>query len=60
MTGYLPLMQKGSNTHMHGLAIYVKEGLPFAWDLSQENTVDSHLYFRLALLHLLSYFFFLC
>ena len=22
---------------MHGLAIYVKEGLPFAWDLSLEN-----------------------
>ena len=51
MTGYLPVMQTGSNTHMHGLAIYVKEGLPFDWDLSQENTVDSHLYFRLALLH---------
>ena len=27
---YLPLIQKDSSTHMHGLAIYVKEGLPFA------------------------------
>ena len=45
---------------MHGLAVYVKEGLPFAWDLSLENSADSHLCFPLALLHSLSYFFFLC
>ena len=32
--GYLPLIQKDSDTHRHGLAVYVKEGLPFAWDLS--------------------------
>ena len=25
--GYLPLFQKVSITHMHGLAVYVKEGL---------------------------------
>ena len=24
--GYLPLIQKDSSTHMHGLAVYVKEG----------------------------------
>ena len=36
--GYLPLIQKDSSTHMHGLAVYVKEGLPFAWDLSLENS----------------------
>ena len=30
--GYLPLIQKDSSTHMHGLAVYVKEGFPFAWD----------------------------
>ena len=30
--GYLPLIQKDSGTHMQGLAVYVKEGLPFAWD----------------------------
>ena len=28
---------------MHGLAKYVKEGLPFALDLSLENTADSYL-----------------
>ena len=54
--GYLPLIQKG---YMHGLAVYVKEGLPFAWDLSLENSPDSYLCFRHALLHSLSYFFFL-
>ena len=30
---YLPLIQKDSGTHIHGLAVYVKEGLPFAQDL---------------------------
>ena len=36
--GYLPLIQKDSNTHMHGLAVYMKEGLPFTQDLSLENS----------------------
>ena len=57
--GYLPLIQKDSSTHMHGLAVYVKEGLPFARDLSLENSADSYLCFRLAILHSVSYFFFL-
>ena len=57
--GYLPLIRKDSSTHMHGLAVYVKEGLPFAWDLSLENSADSYLCFRLALLHSVPYFFFL-
>ena len=59
MGGYLPLIRKDSSTHMHGLVVYVKEGLPFAWDLSLENSADSYLCFRLALLHSVSYFFFL-
>ena len=29
---YLSLIQKNSSTHMHGLPVYVKEGLPFAQD----------------------------
>ena len=57
--GYLPLIRKDSITHMHGLAVYVKEGLPFARDLSLENSADSYLCFQLALLHSVSYFFFL-
>ena len=57
MRGYLPLIRKDSGTHMHGLAVYVKEGLPFARDLSLENSADSYLCFRLALLHSVSYFF---
>ena len=44
---------------MHGLVVYVKEGLPLAWDLSLENSADSYLCFRPTLLHSLSYFFFL-
>ena len=32
--GCLPLIWKDSSTHMYGLAVYVKEGHPFAWDLS--------------------------
>ena len=57
--GYLLLIQKYSSTHMHGLAAYVKEGVSFARDLSLENSADSYLCFRLALLHSVSYFFFL-
>ena len=44
---------------MQGLAVYVKEGLPFAQDLCLKNTADSYLCFQLALLHSVSYFFFL-
>ena len=56
---YLPLIRKDSSTHRHGLAVYVKEGLPFARHLSLENSADSYLCFRLALLHSVSYFVFL-
>ena len=28
---------------MHGLAVYVKEGLPFEQDLSLEKSTDSYL-----------------
>ena len=44
---------------MHGLAVSVREGLPFAQDLSPENSADFYLYFRLALPHSMPYFFFL-
>ena len=57
--GYFPLIQKDSTTHMHGLAVYVKERVLFAQDLSLENSADSYLSFQLALLHSVSYFFFL-
>ena len=56
---FFPLIRKDSSTHMHDLAVYVKEGLPFARDLSLENSADSYLCFRLTLLHSVSYFFFL-
>ena len=57
LRGYPPLTRKDYSTHMHGLAVYMKEGLPFARDLSLENSADSYLCFRLALLHSMSYFF---
>ena len=57
VTVYLSLIRKNSVTHMHGLAVYVKEGLPFAGDLSLEDC--RFLCFQLALLHSVSYFFFL-
>ena len=44
---------------MHSLVVYVKEGLPFAWDFSLENSEDSNLSFWLALFDLVSFFFFL-
>ena len=43
--GYLLLIRRDSATHMHGLAVYVKERLPFAQDLSLENSADSYLCF---------------
>ena len=43
--GYLPLIRKDSSTHVHGLAVYVKEGLPFARDLSLENSANPYLCF---------------
>ena len=30
---YLPLIRKDCITHMYGLAVYVREELPFAQDL---------------------------
>ena len=43
--GYLPLNRKDSSIHIHGLAVYVKEGLPFAKDLSLENSAECYLSF---------------
>ena len=42
MKGYLALIRKDFSTHMHGLAVYVKEGLPFAQVLSLENSADTY------------------
>ena len=58
--GNLPLIWKDSSTHVHGLTVFcVKEGISFAWNLSLENSSDSCLCFRLALLHAVPYFFFI-
>ena len=42
---------------MHGLAVYVKEGLPFEWGLSVEHSADSYLYLT-GFTSSVSYFFF--
>ena len=42
---YLPLTRKDSITHVHGLEVYVKKGLPFVPDLSLETSADSYLCF---------------
>ena len=44
--------------HVYGLTVYVKEGIPFAQELSLENSVDSYLCFRTDLLQSVSYFSF--
>ena len=41
---YHPLTQKGSFTYIYGLAIYVTEWLPFACDVSLENSADSYFF----------------
>ena len=51
---YLPLIQKDSSTHMHGLTLYAKEGFSLVRNLSLENSPDSYLCFQLALLHSVS------
>ena len=51
------LIRKNSITHMYGLAVYLKEVLPFALDLSLESSTDSYLCLELALLNSVSYLF---
>ena len=45
MRSYLPLIPEDFITHMNGLAVYVKQGIPFAWDLSLDKSIDSYLCF---------------
>ena len=42
---YLSLIPEDSVTHMHDLAVYVKDRLPFAQNLSLENSADYYLCF---------------
>ena len=45
LRSYLLLIRKDSATHMHGLAVYEKEGLSFARGLSLEKYTESYLCF---------------
>ena len=53
---YFSLFRKDSSTHMHGLTVYMKEGLPFAWDLSLENSADSYVFIWLYFTQYLIFF----
>ena len=54
--GYLPLVQKDSVTHVLGLAFYVKLGLPFARDLSIENSASTYVFDMLYFTQSLTFF----
>ena len=47
--GFLPLIRNDSNTHMHGLTLYVKEGPPFEQNLPLENSLSVLLLFPLSI-----------
>ena len=53
---YFPLIRKDSVTHRHGLVVYAKEGLPFARDLSPENSMDSYVFNWLYFIQFLTFF----
>ena len=55
--GYCSLSVK--QRHMHGLAVYIKEGIPCARDPSFESSDQPFMCFRMALLHSTSFIFFL-
>ena len=54
------LLRKDSSTHMHILAVDMKERLALACGLSLENSADSYLCFRMALLHSIDHLLHLC
>ena len=58
MRDYLPLIRKDSSTHVYGLAVYVKKVIPLHGNYLYK-TLKILACFRLALLHSVSYFFFL-
>ena len=45
--------------HMHGLEVFLKRGLTLVWEISLKTLHESYMCFRRALLHSMSYFFFL-
>ena len=50
----LILVRNDAVTVLHYLAVYVKDRLPFAQNVSVENFANCYLYFRLALLQSVS------
>ena len=58
LPGYLPIHREDAG-HMHGLGVYVKSNLPIARETILEDENESHMCFRLALLHSTTFIFFL-
>ena len=44
MRRYLPLIRKDSTTHIHGVTVYVKEGLPFARDIKKSLQILTYVF----------------
>ena len=59
LVDYFPLIWKDSSTYIHGLAVYVKEGLPFCTGLISRNLCRFLLMFLTGFTSLSAYFFFL-
>lgn len=58
-SGYLPLVRKDSETHMHGLGVYLRDSLPITRVSELEDINLPYMCFRLSLLHSTSYLYFL-
>lgn len=57
--GYLPLFQKDSSIHIHGLSVYIRDNLSMARELFLEVTHCSFMCFPFSLLNYVSYLCFL-
>ena len=59
--GYSTLITKHDhlNRHLHGLGVYIKDGLPCARDISLDELNSPYMCFRMTLLHSTTYTFFL-
>jgi len=57
--GYLPLSRLDSDTHMHGLGVFVRDTLPIARVPDLESPNHAFMCFRVALLHSTTFIYFL-
>ena len=55
--GYLPLLRKDSETHMHSLGVYIQDNLPITRVLELEDISSPYMCFRLSLFSSFNYIF---